>query len=255
MYNSTVPPQDVVPYSVLAAGYDVVMEHVDYAFWADYVITVFRHHQLHPKSVLELGCGTGSFALDLHQRGPFRYMGIDLSPQMIHVARAKAEMYQVPLQFGVANFANYRVDAPVDVALLLYDGLNYLLQEAQVLELFRCTFNALRPGGCFLFDQSTPTNSINNEMEFEDEGEVDAFRYRRHSRYDRETRLHSNIFDIVVQGKTYREVHVERAYAIQEIHTLLAQTPFRILAAYDGFSLNPATEATERVHWLIQRPA
>lgn len=230
------------------------MEHVDYDFWADYVQSVLGQHGFHPQKVLELGCGTGSFAFTFQPRGPFQYMGIDLSPQMIHVAKAKAEMYNAPIQFGVANFVNFRVDVPVDFAVLLYDGLNYLLQEQQVMDMLRCTYNALRPGAYFLFDQSTPTNSINNEADFEDEGEVDAFRYKRYSRYDANTRLHSTIFDIMVQGQTYREVHVERAYALSEMQALLAQTPYRILAAYDGFSLNSASDATERIHWFLQRP-
>src|SRR5690606_26528981 len=78
------------PYDALAAGYDVVMAHVDYAEWADHVLDLLDAHGAAPRSILELGCGTGSLAIELHERGPFRYLGTDRSAAMVRVARAKA---------------------------------------------------------------------------------------------------------------------------------------------------------------------
>ncbi len=247
--------RETPPYSVLAAGYDVVMEHVDYAFWAAYVHGLIRSFLPGAQTVLELGCGTGSLALEIAPMGPYRYVGTDAVPEMIRVARAKAEMTGADLLFEVADFTNYRVEAPVDVALLVYDGLNYLLETDAIRALFRCTFEALRPGGVFLFDQSTPANSENNEALFEDEGSYDAFSFRRHSRYDRETRLHTTTFELTVTGRTFLETHVQKAYTPDEIRALVEEVGFEIEAAYDGFSKREAKADSERVHWVVRRPA
>lgn len=246
--------QEVQPYTALAAGYDVVMEHVEYEAWAEYTHHIIQANHTKPESILELGCGTGSFGFELQPLGPYRYTGTDSSAAMIHVAREKAKLYGLPVQFEVSDFTNFRVDQPVDVVILLYDGLNYLLDVESIKSLFSCVFDALKPGGLFFFDQSTPYNSINNEAFFEDEGEAEGFSYVRHSSYDRSTRLHTTTFEIVLNGQTYHERHVQRAYDMAEIRAFLKGTAFEQIAAFDGFSMDPASETSERIHWLVRKP-
>ena len=245
--------QPTAPYTVLAAGYDVVMEHVEYDAWADYVHELIETHRPGAETILELACGTGSLAFELQPLGPYRYAGTDHSADMVRVARAKAELYGADVQFEVADFTSFRAEPPVDVLILLYDGLNYLLEEDHIRALFRCAYEALAPGGIFLFDQSTPSNSINNEPYFEDRGRADAFSYVRHSRYDPATRLHTTTLDLTVDDRTFREEHVQRAYDIEEIRALVDETPFEVAARYDTFSTDPATDASERVHWIVRR--
>ncbi|SHK76897.1 class I SAM-dependent methyltransferase [Rhodothermus profundi] len=247
--------QEVVPYSLLARGYDAVMHYVDYAAWARYVHRLIRRFLPEARVVLELGCGTGSLALHLQPLGPYSYRASDRSAAMLEVAREKAARMGSPVVFEQADFTRYCVAEPVDVVLLLYDGLNYLLEPEKIQALFRCTWQALRPGGLFIFDQSTPMNSLAHEADFDDEGETNAFRYVRRSHYDPALRLHTTIFELEVEGKVYRERHLERAYTLQEIKSLLLAQGFRIEAAYDNFSLRPATERSERIHWVVRRPA
>lgn len=247
--------QSTPPYSVLAVGYDVVMSHVNYDLWAEYVHGLLERHAGDAAAVLELGCGTGSFALSFLQRGSFRYLGTDGSEMMIRVARRKAEMDGLEARFERANFTDYVVDAPVDVVLLLYDGLNYLLEREPIRELLSCTYRALRPGGVFIVDQSTPSNSVNNEPFFEDSDRVDDFSYVRRSRYDAESRLHRTTLHLTVGERRFTEQHVQRAYELAEIRPLVEKAGFRVEACYDGFSTAPATEASERAHWVLRRPA
>ncbi|BBM69969.1 class I SAM-dependent DNA methyltransferase [Rhodothermus marinus] len=246
--------QEVVPYSLLARGYDQVMDYVDYEAWARYVHRLIRRFRPDAQSVLELGCGTGSLALALQPMGPYRYRASDRSAAMLAVAREKAARAGSPVVFEQADFTDYRVAEPVDVALLLFDGLNYLLEPEGIRALFRCTWQALRPGGVFIFDQSTPMNSLEHEADFDDAGETDTFRYVRRSHYDPERRLHTTIFELEVDGKVYRERHLERAYTLDEIQALLQAEGFHIEAAYDNFSLRPATARSERIHWVVRRP-
>lgn len=247
--------QTTPPYSALAAGYDAVMAHVDYDAWARYAHTVIQAHHPNPQAVLEVGCGTGSLALALQRRGPYRYTATDRSAEMIRIARGKAEQEAVPIQFDVADFTDFRVDEPVDVVVLLYDGLNYLLEENQVDCLLRCAYEALKPGGVFLFDLSTPVNSINNADFFEDKGRVGNFAYERHSQYDEATCRHITSFALTVGREHFQEQHVQRAYTLGEIRALIQATPFVEVAAYDDFTQNPATDRSERIHWVVRRPA
>lgn len=245
--------KETPPYTALAAIYDVVMEYVEYDFWAEYMLDLLAEHHPEAASILELGCGTGTFALELVRRYPCRYLATDAMPGMIRVAEAKAALEQASVQFSVADFTNFRLDSPVDVVLLLYDGLNYLLDPASVRALFRCVHRALKPGGLFIFDQSTPANSLNNEAYFEDQGRGEDFSYVRHSTYDRTARIHTTTFDITVEGTTFHETHRQRAYTLAEIRAFRDAAAFEEVAAFDGFSHDPATEASERIHWVWRR--
>jgi len=244
----------IPPYTVLAVGYDAVMAHIDYHAWALYVHSLVQGHHPDPQSVLEVGCGTGSLALVLQPRGPYRYTATDGSSEMIRIARRKAEQEAVPIRFDVADFTDFRVDEPVDVVVLLYDGLNYLLEEDQVGRLLRCAYEALRPDGVFLFDQSTPVNSVNNAEFFEDQGRVRNFAYMRHSHYDEASRRHTTTFDLTVGSEHFHEQHVQRAYTLSEIRALIQATAFVETAAYNDFTRNPATVDSERIHWILRRP-
>ena len=246
--------KQVDAYSILAAGYDVVMEHVDYDLWAAHIHGLLLDFAPDARRILELGCGTGSFALALSAIESFDYLATDRAEKMIGVARAKADLYGEDIQFAVADFTNFAVDQPVDAVLLLYDGLNYLLEPSLLDSLFGCVFRALAPGGVFVFDQSTPANSVNNEALFEDRGEAEGFSYVRHSRYDPETRVHTTTFEIEALGKHFTEEHKQRAYSIEEIRTAAVRAGFREEAALEDFGRDPATENSERVHWVLRRP-
>lgn len=258
-------PRPVEPYMALAAGYDLVMRHVDYGAWAGYVLRLLAEHAPGASSVIELGCGTGSLALELQARarrsvgpGGFDYLATDGSARMVEVARAKAAAAGARagrLRFEVADFLSIRAEQRFDAALLLYDGLNYLLEEAEVRQLLATIDRLLGPGGVALIDQSTPANSLNNAACFEDEATASAFAYVRRSHYDASLRHHITEFDILLEGQRFVETHVQRAYTLDEIERLIRESPLSVVAAYDGFSTEPASGASERVHWVLQREA
>lgn len=249
------------PYSVLAAGYDAVMAHVDYPFWAGFVRDLLARHAPHAQSVVELGAGTGSLALALQPLGPppdgFAYRAFDGSAAMVAVARATVD---VPATFDVLDFRAPVPGPPADAVLLLYDGLNYLTEPSDVAALLASVRGALapaadgRPGGVAVIDSSTPANSINHADAFDDEGVTDAFAFRRTSLYDEATRLHTTTFEIQTpDGTVHVERHVQRAWSMAELRALAAAAGLREVAAYDDFTTEPATDRTERVHWVWAR--
>jgi len=145
------------------------------------------------------------------------------------------------------------LERPVDAVVLVYDGLNYLLDPADVRQFFRRAARLVRPGGLVLFDQSTPANSEDNATGFTDEGTEGDFAYVRESTYDPDTRRHVTTFAVSVDGRSGCERHVQRAYAPGEIRTLLADSPLSVEAAYDGFSTDPVQDRSHRVHWVTRR--
>ncbi len=225
------------------------MAHVDYDVWADHVQGLIERHHPTAEAILELGCGTGSLALRLQPRGPYAYLATDDSAEMLRVARRKARGKLI--RFRRADFTDFEVDRPADVVLLLYDGMNYLLEEEQVHALLACAHVALRPGGVFLFDQSTPVNSA--EEGFEYTGQAADFTFERRSHYDPDTHLHTTTLELRTPEGTLSEAHVQRAYTLAEVRRLVRASAFTEVAAYDGFTADPASHASARVHWVLRR--
>lgn len=242
------------PYTVLAGGYDTVMEHVDYPGWVNYVEDLFQWHGGLPASIVELGCGTGMFAILYRSRHPIRYLATDGSSHMIRSAKNLASEFESQIELKRSKFDDLQIEESFEACVLLFDGLNYLLRDRDVDSLLTGVRTVLEPGGRFLFDQSTPVNSINQSEDFQDKGECDAYSYVRISSYDRETRLHTTVFELDTVDGRFVETHVQRAYEIEEIRVILERNDFEMLASYDGFSRQPATRESERIHWLVKKP-
>lgn len=247
-------PRSLPPYTALAAGYDLIMDHVDYPEWAEYLHRILAERIPEGAEIVELGCGTGSLALELQPMGDYRYLATDRSEPMIRVARWKAGEREVPIRFRTLDFTDLDQKREADAVVLVYDGLNYLLETELVRRLYEDVRTLLRPGGVFLFDQSTPANSESDPAYFEDEGAAEEFRYRRSSEYDPETRHHVTRFEMEIEGRTYREEHVQRAYSRAEIRALLSESPLSVEAAYDGFTRDPPDETSGRIHWVTRLP-
>jgi len=246
----------VDPYSALAVGYDEVMDHVDYDAWAAYVHALLQSHGSELRHIVELGGGTGSLAVRLQPLGDYEYTLTDQSTAMLKqanekIAASEASIPCIQADFTTVNRNTLKLQTPVDAVVLVYDGLNYLLEPSKVEALFRRVHHLLRPGGLAVIDQSTTVNS--EEEEFVDEGVVDGFSYVREDDYDPETRRHETIFHLTMDGRSVTERHVQRAYTMQEVRTLLDAQPLVVEAAYHGFTSNQAHEESERIHWVLRR--
>ncbi len=241
---------DVEPYTALAAAYDLVMEHVDYDAWAEYVDGLLDTYAPAAVEVLEVGCGTGMLAKNLLGLRQLQYFATDLSEEMVREARARLAGW--PVEFAVADFRRFDLQRSFDAALLLYDGINYLMSIDEVAQTLVSVRRHVPHGGIFVLDQSTPANSLNNQSFFEDSGVSGGVSYVRQSLYDEETMRHHTRFDLVVDGRRFREHHVQRAHTVADIREAIYGTDWSIEAAFEGFTRDPATEDSERVHWILR---
>lgn len=139
------------------------------AFYEDVATAiVIKHGEFErARRVLEFGCGTGRFAAELlsqHLSEDSRYRGLDLSPAMVSLARARLEMFgdraEVVLTDG---------DQPAAEPAGAYDRFvsNYvldLLSEADISAVIGEAHRVLEPGGllclCGLSTGSGPLSSL-----------------------------------------------------------------------------------------------
>ena len=78
------------------------------------LIRVLDAGALTGKTVLEIGCGTGTNAIELARRG-FEVTAVDYVEQPIQAARAKASGEKVKVDFRVADVLKDHVGGPYDI--------------------------------------------------------------------------------------------------------------------------------------------
>jgi len=249
---STKSVQRVRPYEKLAAIYDHVMQHVDYARWGRYILRLLELWQPDARRVLDIACGTGSLLQELSSR-PLRLAGCDYSPPMVLRARQKPLLQRIPL--FVADMTRLSLRRPVDVVLCLYDSLNYLMEPQQVARFFDNTAQLLHPGGLLIFDICTEHNSLEFFFNYYDHERADNFSYDRWSHYDRKNKIQYTEFKLRFKGDpvVYLEQHAQRIYSIRTVLELIGRSPFELLSAYHMFSLQPPTSRSNRVHFVLRR--
>jgi predicted TPR repeat methyltransferase len=101
--------------------------------------------------VLDLGCGTGLFGLEIHERAS-RLVGVDLSPKMITKARERGIYHELAVS-DIVDFSNGVADASFDV-IAAADVFVYLGDLAKI---FHQAQRILRPQGVFAFTVETNT--------------------------------------------------------------------------------------------------
>lgn len=101
--------------------------------------------------LLDLGCGTGRLLLSMTQRGWWT-MGVDLSPEMLRVARDKALSANLSTHLLRANITelDFLNDNAFDAVACLFSTLGMVLGTAQRHRVVAHAFRVLRPGGRFI---------------------------------------------------------------------------------------------------------
>lgn len=109
--------------------------------------------ELGARSVLDLGCGTGVFALLLADRG-VKVIGVDPAGASLDVARAKPGAERVTWIHGDASAIPPEV--AVDAVTMTANVAQVFLTDADWLATLAAMRAALRPGGRLIFESRDP---------------------------------------------------------------------------------------------------
>jgi SAM-dependent methyltransferase len=101
-----------------------------------------------PGQLIDLGCGTGRLLAPLATRG-YRVLGVDLSAEMLAVARGKTDGAVPLLRANIADLNGLR-DQGFDYAACLFSTLGMVIGEKNRRQTVAHVFRLLRPGGRFV---------------------------------------------------------------------------------------------------------
>lgn len=241
-------------YTVLAEFYDQLTTDVPYVRWADYLEKQFARHKRPIHSIVELGCGTGTLAAVLAERG-YQVTAVDLSPDMLSVAAEKCEGLDV--QLVCQDMSKLALPVEADAVICCLDSLNYVIRPTLVQRTFQRVLRALKPGGLFVFDVKTPyaLEGADGQVYIDENDEVYCV-WR--GEYDARRRICGYGIDLFIQQEdgTWRrdgEYHEEFAYTMEELASWLAEAGFVQIKQYGNLRLSSPKEPEERVFFTARK--
>lgn len=238
-------------YEAFASVYDVFMEQVEYDQWLDHIYAVWDAFGMQPRTIIDLGCGTGSIALPLAQKG-YDVIGVDLSPEMLTEADHKAMEAGVSVRFACQDMTELELGETADCILSLCDSMNYLTEDGQLEDAFCSIAQHMKPESLFLFD-------MNTEYKFREVLGQNAFgsaeehaAYIWENDYDEEEKINEYYVSFFIENEDglyerVEEYHYERAYTMQEIQTGLQAAGMELVAVSDGYRFEEPHAESERL--------
>lgn len=245
-------------YGFLAGCYDQFTTDVNYPRWADYIESHFQKLGLPGNTILDLACGTGSLTWELAQRG-YDMIGVDLSPDMLAEAMEK----QRPIHGTAPVFLCQSMDkldlyGTIDACVCCLDSINYVLDPKKLQKALERVYLFLMPGGIFLFDINSPykLEHLDGQI-FLDETE-DAYCVWR-AEYSKRSHICSYFMDIFQLDEETglwereNELHQERAYAPEDLVSLLKQTGFQDIKQYGNLKMRAPKQEEDRIFFVARK--
>ncbi|MFI5801856.1 class I SAM-dependent methyltransferase [Streptomyces sp. NPDC051561] len=108
------------------------------------------------RSVLDLASGTGFYSREFKRRGATEVLGVEISGEMVAVARVLEESDPLGVRYEVADVAELRgLDGKFDIAVAVH-MLNYAQDAATMERMCRNAHRSLKPGGEFFVLNQSP---------------------------------------------------------------------------------------------------
>ncbi|MCD7855886.1 MAG: class I SAM-dependent methyltransferase [Clostridiales bacterium] len=244
-------------YKSLAHLYDVFMEDVPYEDWLKNIEHYLEKYNIKPKTVLDLGCGTGQMSILFAKKG-CEVTGADISEEMLTEAYNNAVKAGVNPLFVQQDMREFSSPEGYDLIISLCDCLNYITDKDDLKKVFENCKNTLNDNGLFIFDLNTPykLKEILGNGSFCQT--TDSYAFTCENCFDEDKNIceyYVNIFSENPDGSYERaeECHYERAYSVEEIKGLLKETGFKLLETADADGLEAPTETTERIYFTVRK--
>jgi ubiquinone/menaquinone biosynthesis C-methylase UbiE len=238
-----------MPYRDRFAGvYDTFMWDTPYEAWADYIEKIIPAGSL----VADLACGTGNMTLALAKKG-FDMIGVDRSADMLSEAQAKAGLEQASVLWLKQDVRKLDLYGTVDAAVCTCDSFNYLLSEAELFAAFsRCAL-FLNTGGVFIFDLNTPYKfrEVLQKNTFTDAQDGASYVWKNY--YDEQTQINEYSMFVTTGEDSFSEIHLQRAYPIETVTTLLTDTGFARIQVNEAYTHDPPKDDSVRVSFVAYR--
>ncbi len=251
-------------YTSFAQVYDELMDNVPYKDWCNNLCQILKSYGINDGLLLDLGCGTGTLTELLADAG-YDMIGVDGSEDMLSIAMEKRDAggYE-DILYLLQDMREFELYGTVRGVVSICDSMNYITEPEDLLTVFKLVWNYLDYDGIFIFDMNTEYKYENllGDQTFAENREECSFIWE--NTYDEESRINEYALTLYVAEEDYfkrfQEFHYQRAYSIQEVEQLIAQsglileTIMEVPEPGDQLTDLPVQEQSERVYFVARKP-
>lgn len=220
---------------------------------ATHVEFILRSMKLKPNSsILDVACGHGRHSIALAQRG-FAVTGIDLSPELLAVARHEAGEAGVDVQWIEADMR----DSPpgtFDAAISMDTSFGYFVSEDDDQAVLDAVHRALRPGGRFFLDVLARDAHVEQDQPrfWRELPGGELLLLDRH--FDgASSRLRIDALMVDPDGSRHTRVFDIRLYTETELRRMFGRAGFTVRQVWGGFNGAPPSPRRSRLLLLAER--
>ena len=265
-------------YTDFASVYDIFMDDTPYEEWASYIMDLLEEYgvaegdlpeaesarqkalAVERNVVVDLGCGTGTLTELLADRG-CDMIGIDASQEMLNIALEKRERSGKEILYLCQDMRELELYGTAGAVISVCDSLNYLLEEEEMLRVFRLVNNYLYPGGVFLFDFNTvyKYETVIGDSVIAENREDCSFIWENY--YDAEGQI--NEYDLTIFARTdnqdgedifrrFTETHYQRGYTLEVMRGMVEKAGMEFVRAEDADTRGEVREESERIYVIAR---
>ena len=117
-------------------GYDEIV---------DVLFDIFERHDVN--SILDLGCGTGTFLEKLYERGKYKCVGIDRNSETIQFALEKVKNKSLPIDFVLGDCLTYEFSEQYDSVIEMFVPFSKISQ----IKMIENAHNHIKEDGLIVF--------------------------------------------------------------------------------------------------------
>lgn len=194
--------------------------------------------------ILDMAAGAGRHAINFARRG-FNVSAVDLSKNLIKVAKENASVYDVNIDFVHSDIRKFETSDKFDLVLNLFTSIGYFDSDEENFELLRKAYNLLKPGGYFILDYFNrnylETNLVPSSVESINGLVINQNRSIQGSRVIKEIVIKNN-------GETKKYFESVRMFSLDELRTELENTGFKLNSTFGDLDGKPfVLETSPRV--------
>ncbi len=236
-------------YHYLAPYYDYILKHVDYTTWYLFLRMIMCKYINNPRTVLELGCGTGKFGPKFSM-DDYETYGMDKSLEMLKIAKLRAYKHYHVFCGDITCFS---LSKTIDFIFSVHDTFNYILEHNDFLKALSCVHNCMNNDSIFLFDLTTEYNIKKNFHKKLLTFQIKGTYIEWYNEYETHSNILYSKLTFTEAKTTFSEEHLQRLYTVDEVIPLIKKSGLAIVDIVGDYTLKPPHEETVMVNFITKR--
>lgn len=207
-------------------------------------------------SILDMACGFGRHSLALSKMG-YRVTGVDLNPEFISEASAKAAAQGVDVTFHCADMRDFVEHERFDSIIFMYNSFGYFQDPRDDLKVLENCLRSLKPGGSLLLSvvgrEQIQRYLSPGSPDYRYEAE-DGTIWLVKTETDQNLTWNTVRLNIIGDGDRKEFVYGLRIYSEPELRGLLTSCGYSGIRAFGNLSGDDFDSGSNHLIFLARRP-